>query len=311
MNANDVIESYVNEVALQLPRKQRNDVAFELRSLLQEELQAKADAIGRTADEVMVLEFLNGFGHPNEVASRYLPSLTIIEPSDGQRFLRLSLIGLVIIWVLGLILHVNQALQSGAGILWAIVPWWGNTVIPSLWWPGLLVVSFGLSTWVKQRWPQDINWKPSKQVSITSGRATKILALFAILCGIYILLDPRWVLDVFWNGKAAPAAYTALTYSETFLQKQAIFLLALIMLNIPLFIAVIIRGSWNILLKRLEMMLSLILCAVMLWVVVDGPILMASSSDKTAKFFMVLILVFILIDLAVKWMRKINPSPSL
>ena len=39
MNANDVIECYVNEVAVQLPRAQRNDVAFELRALLQEELQ--------------------------------------------------------------------------------------------------------------------------------------------------------------------------------------------------------------------------------------------------------------------------------
>ena len=32
MNANDVIESYVTDVAEKLPRKQRNDVAFELRS---------------------------------------------------------------------------------------------------------------------------------------------------------------------------------------------------------------------------------------------------------------------------------------
>ena len=35
MNANNVIESYVTDVALQLPRRQRNDVAFELRALLQ------------------------------------------------------------------------------------------------------------------------------------------------------------------------------------------------------------------------------------------------------------------------------------
>ena len=34
MNANDVIEAYVTEVALRLPRKQRNDVAFELRAQL-------------------------------------------------------------------------------------------------------------------------------------------------------------------------------------------------------------------------------------------------------------------------------------
>ena len=48
MNANDVIESYVTEVALQLPRKQRNDVAFELRALINEELQGKAEESGRS-----------------------------------------------------------------------------------------------------------------------------------------------------------------------------------------------------------------------------------------------------------------------
>ena len=36
MNANDVIEAYVTDVALRLPRRQRNDVAFELRALLNE-----------------------------------------------------------------------------------------------------------------------------------------------------------------------------------------------------------------------------------------------------------------------------------
>ena len=47
MNANDVIESYVTEVAVKLPRKQRNDVAFELRALINEELQGRAEAAGR------------------------------------------------------------------------------------------------------------------------------------------------------------------------------------------------------------------------------------------------------------------------
>ena len=42
MNANDLIDSYVADVARLLGRKQRDDVAFELRALLVEELDAKA-----------------------------------------------------------------------------------------------------------------------------------------------------------------------------------------------------------------------------------------------------------------------------
>jgi hypothetical protein len=41
MNANDVIEAHV---AVRLPRRQRNDAAFELRALLHEELRARAEA---------------------------------------------------------------------------------------------------------------------------------------------------------------------------------------------------------------------------------------------------------------------------
>ncbi len=58
MNANDLVESYVTEVAVELPRKLRNDVAFELRTLLKEELQAKADTTGHACgerDEIRVI----------------------------------------------------------------------------------------------------------------------------------------------------------------------------------------------------------------------------------------------------------------
>ena len=88
MNANDVIECYVTDVAVQLPRKQRNDVAFELRALLNEELQAKADADGRPVDAAMAIAFLQGFGRPADVAARYRPALTIIDPADGHSFWR-------------------------------------------------------------------------------------------------------------------------------------------------------------------------------------------------------------------------------
>jgi len=50
-----VIDAYVRDVGMPLPRKQRNDVAFELRALLQEKLQAKADSAGRQADAAMAV----------------------------------------------------------------------------------------------------------------------------------------------------------------------------------------------------------------------------------------------------------------
>lgn len=310
MNANDVIESYVTEVAVQLPRKQRNDVAFELRALLNEELQAKAEAAGRGADAAMATELLRAFGRPVDVAARYRPTLTIIDPADGHTFLRAAVIGLATIWCLGLWMHLQQPIDSGGDLLLALGRWWGATVIPSLWWPGVLVVSFGMASWARRRRPQTSEWKPRAGDRIHGSRAALVMGLVGILAGLFVLIEPRWVLDVFWGGRAAPAAYEALTYTETFLQRQAPYLFVLILLNIPLYITVIVQGRWSALLRRIELGLSLVDCAALTWTVLDGPIFNAPSSDRTAKFFLVLIVAFTLINIGIKLHRSVRPTPN-
>ena len=46
MHATEVIETYINDTVRLLPRRQRDDVATELRSLLNEELHAQAQERG-------------------------------------------------------------------------------------------------------------------------------------------------------------------------------------------------------------------------------------------------------------------------
>lgn len=310
MNANDLIESYITEVAERLPRRQRNDVAFELRALLNEELQAKAEAAGRGVDAAMATELLRAFGRPAEVAARYHPTLTIIDPADGHAFLRVTVIGLALIWCAGLLMHLGQPIGSGWDVLNIFGQWWGGVVIPSLWWPGVLVVYFGLASWVHRRWPQTSTWKPRENARIHANRTALVMGIVGILCGVYVLIDPHWVLDVFWGGLAAPAAYEALTYTDTFRQRQAPFLFGLILLNIPLFIAVIIAGRWSVILRRIETGLSLVTCAVLAWTVLDGPAFMAQSSDRTFKFFLVLIVIFTLIVLGIELYQRVRPAPN-
>ena len=310
MNANDVIESYVTDVAVQLPRRQRNDVAFELRALLNEGLQDQAEAAGRGVDAAMATEFLRAFGRPEDVAARYRPTLTIIDPADGRSFLRSAVVGLAIIWCLGLLLLLRQPVDSAWDVLSVLGQWWGATVIPSLWWPGLLVVGFGAASWVRRRWPQTAEWKPRAGDRIRGGRTAMVMGVVGILCGLFVLIDPRWLLDVLFGGRAAPAAYEALTYTESFRQRQAPFLLGLIMLNVPLLIIVIVNGRWSAILRRIELGLSLVTCAALAWTVLDGPVFMAPSSDRTVKFFLVLIVVFTLLDIGVKLYRSVRPTPN-
>jgi hypothetical protein len=310
MNANDVIESYVTDVAVQLPRKQRNDVAFELRALLEEELRERAADAGRAPDAAMATQMVREHGRPAEVAARYRPTLTIIDPEDGHAFARATLIGLVVIWGASLFQRLQQPIGSGAQFLGALGQWLGHDVVGSLWWPGMLLLGFGSSTWMRRRWPQTAEWKPRAGDRIPGSRATLVLGIVGILCGVFVLWEPRWLLDVFWGGRAAPAAYTALTYTDTFLHRQAPWLFLLLLVNVPMFLVVIVQGRWSARMRRVETALSLVLCAVMTWTVLDGPIFLGQASDEMAKLIMVLIVAVTLVNIAIKEYRSVRPNPK-
>lgn len=314
MNANEVIESYVSDVALQLPRKQRNDVAYELRALIGEGLQDRAEAAGREPDSAMAIAFLREFGRPDEVAARYRPHLSIIDPADAHAFLRASVIGLLIIWGLGLWSSLSQPIDPGVSLLSAFGHrwghWWGSVFVPSLWWPGMLVTGYALAAWIRRRWPQTAQWEPRSGDRIQGGRAAMVLALVGMACGLYILIQPTVVLDLAFGGRAAPVAYQALTYTDTFLQRQAPWMFALLLLNLPFYATVMIRGRWSPTLRRIETVLALLTCAAMLWVIVDGPVMMTQTSDRTAKALMALIVTFSLLTTALLALRKVKPAPD-
>src|SRR5579859_5927880 len=95
MTADELIDSYVADVVMLLPRGQRRDVAQELRVLLREE--ADAAASGQASREQAVRALLDGFGRPADVAARYGSPVTLIDPADTRRFLTLAIAGAVLI----------------------------------------------------------------------------------------------------------------------------------------------------------------------------------------------------------------------
>lgn len=311
MDAYGMIEAYVADVAVQLPRKQRNDVAFELRALLKEELGAKAEAAGRPADEAMAIALLRAFGHPDEVAARYRPTLNIVAPSDGHAFMLACWIGLAVIWTAGLWSQLAQAQATGVELLTAIGRWWGATVIASLWWPGFLVASFATTAWIERRHPeQRREWQPRTPEQLPVNRAVLGLGLFGVLLGCFVLLDPRWILDFFWGGRAAPAAYQALTYTDELLAWKGPLLLALVFTNVPLLLAMIVQGRKSAQLRKLEAVLALATFGLMALVIAGGPVLLAPASDEMAKAIMSLIILFYALEFAWTYFRRVTPAPT-
>ena len=86
MHATEVIETYINDTVRLLPRRQRDDVAKELRTLLNEELHAQSDESGRPPDESLALKLVRGYGHPNEAAARYQPPWCHYRPGRLYEF---------------------------------------------------------------------------------------------------------------------------------------------------------------------------------------------------------------------------------
>src|SRR5258708_21597257 len=126
MTAEDLIDAYVADVVVLLPRGQRRDVAQELRVLLREE--ADDAASGPASREQAARALLAGFGRPADVAARYGSPVTLIDPADTRGFLTLALAGAVLI-PFGAILNelTRQAgprrdLGQAAREAWPVVP---------------------------------------------------------------------------------------------------------------------------------------------------------------------------------------------
>ena len=145
MDANEILESYVRDVAACLPRARRDDVACELRALLDEELAGRAQDAGRTPDKAMAMALLAGFGRPAEAAQRYHARPALVEAADSRHFL---------IWAGGgaVVLLMHALLNPGSIEVDALF----------LQWLGLLLLCFAIIGWVRRRRPDVFRWKPSR-----------------------------------------------------------------------------------------------------------------------------------------------------
>ena len=310
MNSNEVIDAYVTDVARRLPRRQRNDVAFELGALLREEVQDRADAAGREADAAMTEAFLREFGHPADVAIRYRPAMHIVDPADARAFLHATIIGLALIWIAGLVEHFAQPIRDSGAFLTLVGRWWVSTVIASMWWPGVLVVGFALHAWVKRRWPRPSDWTAESSDDLRANRFALLLAIVGIAAGVWALWDPRVLLDLVFGGKAAYSAYEALTYTPAFREGAATWLFGALLLYIPVFLAVLVKGRWSPRLRSFEDALGIVIFALMAWALLTGPVMAASTSDGMFRLALLLSLVGSVGVWIHRYRRRVTPAPA-
>ena len=287
MNANDVIESYVRDVARNLPRRERADVADELRSLLTEELG------GGSADDAIAI--VRRFGRPADVAARYHTPTAVVDPGDTRSFVLAAVVGAL------LIPSTNQRL-----------PFSIDPAMAQLWflaWLGALVILFALKAWIARRWPERIQWKPSKVRDDDEVRVVEQIPLIAILVFYETAyLFPGPVIHLLTGGRVDPAV---LTYTADFANPVrmlwfALFLPALIALEA----FVIVPRRWTRLTRTAEIMLFILAGTQLSWHASYGDIFGSVQADFGARMACQLVSAAFGLTAAYKIYREWGRIPS-
>jgi hypothetical protein len=296
MTADELMDRYVADVVTLLPRRQRRDVAQELRMLLSDEVDAAADE--RTSREETARKLLAGFGRPAEVAARYGSPVTLIDPADTRRFLTLAVAGAVLIPFGAALDQLVDVAGTRRDLGQAVEGAWPGVFA---WW-GLLVVGFAIAAWARRRRP-DAGWKPRPMPTDRINRPGRAAAIAFFLLGTLVLMNPAWWLTAITGGRAAPPAYDAFAYAEGFLRLLGPIVLGTMVVGLVIQVALLWQGRWRPWIRRTDMVHSLIVCAVLTWAIGAGPVFEATPTDQAVKGASALIVLVTLTDLAVRIRR--------
>lgn len=296
MTADELIDSYVAEVVTLLPRRQRRDVAQELRALLAEEVDAAAG--GRASREQAARELLAGFGRPADVAVRYGSPVSLIDPADTRRFLTLAGAGAVLIPSGAVLDELIKPVGAARDLGQAVDAAWPTVFA----WLGLLAVGFGVVAWARRRRPAT-GWQPRPVPTDRINRFGRAAALAFFTLSTLVLISPEWLLRQLTGGRAAPAAYQAFAYDDGFLRLRGPVVLATMVVGLVIHGALVWYGRWRPWIRRADMAHGLVVCAVLTWVVGAGSIFAAVPTDQAVKGAVALIVLITLIDLAARTRR--------
>lgn len=309
MDAQSVIDSYINNVAARLPRKLRNDVGVELRTLLIEQLTGAAADVGRAPDETLAIEVVRRFGRPEEVAARYSPrGFQIIEPEHAPAFAKLSAICVAIQWALTLPAVFASRTTIGE--------WWLSWGFGALAWVGALVVWFGLATWVRRRSPVDpesfsrpwthflfwlplpADWRPVDRDAFERRAELSALPLGLVLT--IFLIAPVWFLDLL-----TPAGTNTLwaRYDEHFRHTLLPAFIVLLLVRLALCAAAGINAQLRARLEIVRFGLWVCFVALLYWAVLGWDIFAGPVVDALFKSWLLIFLLVNTIQIVV-WVRR-------
>jgi hypothetical protein len=309
MNAQEWIDRYVNAVGEALPLRERGDVEAEIRSLLQDELEARGVALD-DPDEQTVLSVLEQFGRPEDLAARYAPPRVLIGPTLFPIFRLVTTIVLLVlvgVWVFGIAVDVGmyqRPLTNPAAMVGGLVGGLFQTF-------GTIVLIFALiETFTHGKIEVEAkqqSWNPRTLPKIESRERVKVGELvvgigFNLAAILVFNAYPEWISAIVIKDDQVTA--TPLL-SENFLAFVP-WLTLVWGLSIALNAYVLTQGRWRPLTRWLQIALSAFGLAILGWMLMSGPLLAWPTLEPVTSLVIAIIFAVTTIDLVVQVYRLVT-----
>ncbi len=300
----ELIERYLHEVGRHLPRSTRADVQAELRSLIQDQLDARS---GGAPSEDTIVSVLKEFGPPREVAAGYSPAYQyLIGPTLYPTFLTIIQIGVVIlIFVQALGLAVGIA-RGGAAPGDALASW-GRLWESLVGFLGAAVIIFAILERLEvqpQRAPQA--WDPRTLPRVARDDAVNkvetALELTFTLIALALLNMVRDRLGLIGTGGSETGVIL-----PAILRPYVLAGAALMVLDVALHLVLLYRGRWQLATRLGKIALNLLWLALLAQVAgLDWETLLVELSGLeslrpvafSVRFSMLILAFIILVDAA-------------
>ncbi|KGQ18190.1 putative membrane protein [Lysobacter dokdonensis DS-58] len=286
MNPNDTIESYVADVIRRVPLKERNDIGFELRALLSEMLDERAEAAGKPADDAMVLAMLREFGLPADIAARYrAPGFVIIPAEQTRQFAWLSLGGIALQWALTL-----PRVAEGQ----SLTAWWLSWGLGAFWWPGFMSMMALIAAWIRQWRTAAPAWSPRDVDSERVNRAAMAFGLVGVAIAVTMMIAMPWIVA------QLPAPFPRIfAFDPDFLRTRAWPIVVLWLAHLALMGWVLAKGRWSRATHGIELAQTIAWIMVLGWLLTMDDIFIERATNDGAHFGLGLVLLIVVWSLAV------------
>jgi hypothetical protein len=312
MDANEMIDRYVNEVGEHLPRKTRMDIEMELRSLLQDALEEQSD--GEPTPKIAAA-MLKDFGPPETIAARYRPDEVLI---GAQLFpiyrqvltIVLTILGIVHLVLLGLTLWgsssniINDIISAGLSFGRAAFIAAGSITLVFAAIERLAGDSLEIPDPETAEW-DPYNLPPVKDPDRINRGEMLVEVVITFLFVAWLASATNWV-----SGAKFGAEGTGIwvLFSLEFAQFIP-WLIASWLLDIVLKTAVLIQGRWSRVTRLLELGTSLFGFYVLYLIYQNGTIFSIPGFNTLAQPVLVIIMLIAALDLLSKVARLIFGRP--